>query len=146
MEKEEAVIIFDDTIEEKQYTDENEITCWYYDHSLKRNVKGVNLLNCLYYVEEVSIPIAFEVVAKTRQKIDKKTGKEKRVAEKTKNEMMREMLLQCQKNHLKYSYVLADSWFSSNDNMKLIHSKLSKHFIFPIKDNRLVSLSKEERV
>lgn len=146
LEKEEAVIIFDDTIEEKLYTDENEITAWYYDHSLKRNVKGVNLLNCLYYVDEVSIPIGFEVVEKTKRIIDKKSGKEKRVSEKTKNEMMREMLLKCQKNQLKYSYVLADSWFSSNENMKLIHSKLEKHFIFPIKDNRLVALSKEDKL
>lgn len=146
LEKQEAVIIFDDTIEEKLYTDENEITAWYYDHSLKRNVKGVNLLNCLYYVNEVSIPIAFEVIEKTKRITDKKSGKEKRVSEKTKNEIMREMLIQCQKNQLKYSYVLADSWFSSNENMVLVHTKLEKYFIFPIKDNRLVALSKEDKL
>ncbi len=33
-----------------------------------------------------------------------------------------------------------------NENMKLIHSKLEKNFIFPIKDNRLVALSKEDKL
>jgi hypothetical protein len=36
-----AVLIIDDTIEEKPYTDESEIVCWHYDHSQGRNVKGV---------------------------------------------------------------------------------------------------------
>lgn len=146
IEEEAGVVIIDDTIEEKLYTDENEIISWHYDHSLKRNVKGVNVLNCLYYAKEVSIPLAFEVIAKTKRIIDKKTGKEKRVAEKTKNEMMREMLVNCQNNQLKYKYVLADSWFSSNENMELIHIKLKKQFIFPIKSNRLVALSREDKL
>jgi hypothetical protein len=43
IEQEDAVLIFDDTIVEKQYTDENEIMCWHFDHSKGRNVLGVNL-------------------------------------------------------------------------------------------------------
>jgi len=41
-------LIFDDTIEEKPYTDENEIIAWHFDHCQNRIVKGVNILNCLY--------------------------------------------------------------------------------------------------
>jgi hypothetical protein len=40
----EGCLIFDDTIVEKAYMDENEIICWYYDHSKGRNVKGINIL------------------------------------------------------------------------------------------------------
>src|SRR5262245_23515715 len=29
----EGVLIIDDSIEEKPYTDENDIVCWHYDHS-----------------------------------------------------------------------------------------------------------------
>ena len=32
VEREDAVLVFDDTIQEKPYTDENEVMCWHYDH------------------------------------------------------------------------------------------------------------------
>jgi hypothetical protein len=53
VEQEDAVLIFDDTVQEKLYTDENEVMFWHYDHSKGRAVQGFNLLNCLYYVEDV---------------------------------------------------------------------------------------------
>ena len=59
-----GVLIFDDTICEKAWTDENEMVCWHYDHCKGRNVKGINLLNALYHNGEVAIPVAFEVVKK----------------------------------------------------------------------------------
>ena len=31
VERENAVLIFDDTVQEKPYTDENEVMCWHYD-------------------------------------------------------------------------------------------------------------------
>jgi len=34
-----GVLIIDDSIEEKPYTDENEIVCWHYDHAKERHVK-----------------------------------------------------------------------------------------------------------
>ncbi len=40
-------LIFDDTIQKKVWTDENEIICWHYDHCKERSVKGINLLNAL---------------------------------------------------------------------------------------------------
>jgi hypothetical protein len=33
----------------RQY--ENEIICWYYDHSKGRNVKGINILTAFYVAE-----------------------------------------------------------------------------------------------
>jgi hypothetical protein len=44
---EDGVLIIDDTIEEKPYTDESELVCWHYDHSEGRSVKGINLLSVL---------------------------------------------------------------------------------------------------
>jgi hypothetical protein len=43
-----GVLIIDDTIEEKPYTDESELVCWHYDHSKGRSVKGINLISALY--------------------------------------------------------------------------------------------------
>jgi hypothetical protein len=37
IESEEGVLIIDDSIEEKPYTDENAQICWHYDHSKDRH-------------------------------------------------------------------------------------------------------------
>ena len=42
--KEMVVLSFNDSIEDKQYTDNSELVCWHYDHVFKRSVKGVNFL------------------------------------------------------------------------------------------------------
>jgi hypothetical protein len=39
LEDERDILIIDDTIEEKPYTDESELICWHYDHSKGRNLK-----------------------------------------------------------------------------------------------------------
>jgi len=85
VEREDGVIIVDDSIVEKPYTDENEIICWHFDHSKGRTVKGINFLTTLYYAQDVALPVTFEIVSKTETYIDKKTGKEKRRSEHTKN-------------------------------------------------------------
>ncbi len=65
-----AVLIIDDTIEEKPYTDENEIVCWYFDHSKDRSIKGINFVSALYEANDVSLPVGFQVVSKTERYID----------------------------------------------------------------------------
>jgi hypothetical protein len=79
-----GVLIIDDTIEEKPYTDESELVCWHYDHSKGRNLKGIKLLSTLYQVGDVSIPVAFELVKKTEWVFDKKKGKWQRKSPLTK--------------------------------------------------------------
>lgn len=77
IESEDGIISVDDTIQEKQYTDENDIIAWHYDHSKSRSLKGVNILSCLYTNDIANIPVAFEIVKKELFVTDKKTGKEK---------------------------------------------------------------------
>src|ERR1017187_6789013 len=48
-EHESGCLIFDDSLLEKPYTDENEIIGWFYDHSENRNKKGINLLTAFYH-------------------------------------------------------------------------------------------------
>ena len=90
----------------------------------------------------VRLPIGYEIIRKTERYIDPKDGTEKRRSEKTKNDLMREMLSVQIANRVKFRYVLADSWFASNENMRFINKKRKK-FIFEIKDNRLAALSEE---
>lgn len=144
IESEDGVLIFDDTIQEKSWTDENELVCWHYDHCKGRSVKGINLLNALYHSGDVSIPVAFELVKKPVQFCDLTTRQLKRSSEVTKNEQMREMIGTCIDRQLKFRYVLMDSWFAAKENFEYIVKK-KKHFIAALKDNRLVALSEEDK-
>jgi len=144
VERKDGVLIFDDTIQEKPYTDENEVMCWHYDHSKGRAVQGFNLLNCLYHVDDISIPVAFEIIKKPVEYCDVKTRKRKRASLITKNELMREMLDVCVQNNLKFRFVLFDTWFSSKENMCHIKKTLEKDFICALKTNRLVAVSEED--
>ena len=137
-----GVLIFDDTIQEKAWTDESDLICWHYDHCSGRTVKGINLLNALYHCNGRSIPVAFELVQKPLQ-CGMASRQVKRKSEKTKNEMMREMIHACLQNALQFHFVLMDSWFSSEENFDFITSR-GKHFIAALKDNRLVALSQED--
>jgi hypothetical protein len=144
IESEDGVLIFDDTIQEKAWTDENEVMCWHYDHCSGRSVRGINLLNALYHSGGVSIPVAFELVRKPLQFCDVKTRQVKRASEVTKNEMMRSMIATCVNNTLKFRTVLMDSWFASVENFEFIVKK-KKHFIAALKNNRLVALSEADK-
>lgn len=145
VESDDGVLIFDDTVEEKQWTDENEIITWHHDHSKNRSVKGVNILNCLYHSKNVDIPVAYEIIHKPVLFSDPKTGRIRRKSKVTKNELLRDMLKICTANHLRFRYVLTDNWFSSKENMCLIKSELSKDFIMAIKSNRTAALSLEDK-
>jgi hypothetical protein len=146
IESEEGVLIIDDTIEEKPSTDENEIVNWHYDHSKGRTVKGINIISALYYSKGVKVPVVFDLVRKTKTIVDKKTGKEKRISEKTKNEQYRQMLKVCIKNNIKFRYVLNDVWYAASENMMYVKKELNKDFIMPIKTNRKIALSKKDKL
>jgi hypothetical protein len=137
----EGVMIVDDSIAEKPYTDENDIVCWHWDHSKQRNVKGINFVTSLYHNAGVSLPVGFELIAKTEHYTNPKDGKEKRRSPKTKNEYYREMTQQAVRNQIQFKYVLNDVWFSAADNMVFVKITLKKDFVMPLKSNRKVALS-----
>ena len=133
MQSADGVLIFDDTMEEKPYTDENEIVCWHWDHSQNRNVKGINFVTALYQNAGQSIPVRFELVAKTEHYTAPKTGKPRRRRPVTKHSRFREMLTPCVHNQIPFRYVLADTWFASAENRRFVPLDLAKEFIFPLK-------------
>ena len=141
-----AVLIIDDTIEEKPYTDENEIVAWHFDHSKNRSVKGINFVSALYESGGVSLPVGFEVIRKTEIYIDKKTGREKRRSPITKNEIARRLIKQAVKNELPFEFILFDSWFAAAENMTVIKTQQKRDFICPLKANRKVALSMSDKL
>jgi len=146
-ESDDACLIFDDSILEKPHTDENDVVCWHFDHTKGRAVKGINLLTAFYHTQSqdmpLRVPIDFEIISKQKC-FDLKTQKEQRKSSITKNELMRAMINQSIKNEAIFRYVLADSWFSSGENMKFIHAK-KKYFIFDIKSNRLAIIGNRNK-
>ncbi|MCX8062333.1 MAG: transposase [Anaerolineales bacterium] len=135
MESEKGILMVDDRIAEKSYTDKNEIICWHSDHARQRNVKGINFVTCFYHSRGVSLPIGFELVRKTPRNTDPKEGKEKRRSEKTKHEISRDLLQQAVKNCIPFRYVLNDLWFALAENRKYVKLRLKKEFFMPLKGN-----------
>jgi len=140
-----GVLIIDDSIEEKPYTDESTIVGWHFSHAKGRCVKGINILSCLVRYGDLALPIGFEVVYKDIHFCDLKTKKERRRASVTKNEYFRQLTKQALMNRVKFEYILSDNWFGARENMEFIHKDLKKKFIIGLKSNRLVALSDEER-
>ena len=38
--------------------------CWYFDHTAGKLVRGINMLNTLYYSKSIAIPVSFEIIKK----------------------------------------------------------------------------------
>src|SRR5664279_112771 len=141
VQSEDAVLIIDDSILEKPYSDESELVCWHWDHAQRRSVKGINLLTALYHSQDVSLPVSFELVTKPDTFIDKKTDHQKRRARVNKNERSRGMIKTTIDNNLPFKYVLSDTWYAAAENMVYIAGTLHRNFVMPLKSNRNVALS-----
>jgi len=138
-------LIVDDSISEKPYTDENDIICYHFDHSKNRTVRGINFVTALHYNGDTSLPVSYDIVRKTDEKIDEKTGKKKRVSPISKNEKFINLVDISIKNKVPFRHVLADIWFSSAKNMRTIKEDYHKDFVIPVKKNRNVALSKKDK-
>lgn len=150
IETDESWISIDDTICAKPHSTRNEVINYHFDHSVGKSVKGINILNFLLSSnmknDIVNCPVAYHVIKKTKAFVDSK-GKTKFKSVQTKNDIFRQVLENLQfKCVLKFKYILFDLWFSSSDNMDFIHKKLKKIFVCPIKKNRLVALSYEDKL
>lgn len=139
-----GVLILDDSIEEKPYTDENEIVAWHHSHAKGRHVKGINILSCLVSYNDVVLPFGYEIIHKDVKFSDIETGRLKRKSSTSKNEHFRNLIQQSVYNKVMFEHVLADNWFGSKENMEFI-DKLGKKFIIGIKSNRTVALSGKDK-
>jgi hypothetical protein len=139
-----GVLLLDDTISEKAYTDENAVNCWHFSHAKNRHMKGINIVSCLVRYGDIALPVGYETVKKDLVYSDIATRKQKRKSQVSKNDMFRSLIQQAVSNHVLFDYVLADNWFGSKANMTFIHQDLQKHFIIGIKSNRCVALTKRD--
>jgi hypothetical protein len=142
---EDGVLIVDDSIEEKPYTDENELISWHFCHTKNMSVKGINFVSALYHSAKGALPVGYELVRKTDETINKKTGKKQRKSPVSKQEHYKNLIRTTITNNIDFKYVLNDSWFSSADNMNFVKIEMNKHFIMPLKRNRKVALSEADK-
>lgn len=144
LDKQEAgLLVIDDSIIEKAYTDENGLVTVHYDHSKERYAKGINLVSALLVLGTVVLPVAYELVVKTLR-CAIKDKKEVWRSERTKNEMLRDMVSACVSNSLRFTYVLCDSWYTNAENIKHVLG-LKKQLIGAVKSNLEVALSLQDK-
>lgn len=137
----EAVLVLDDTVEEKPHSHTNDLIAYHYDHTKGRCVKGLNQLTALYHSQHTSLPVGYHLIKKTKTVLTKKGTK--KVSEQTKQHLFRDLIRQVLVNQLPFKYVLADSWYGSVENINYLISK-EKQFIFALKSNRHVALSEAD--
>ena len=139
--QQDAVLVLDDTVEEKPYSQTNDLITYHYDHTKGRCVKGLNQLTALYHSQDISLPVGYHLIKKTKT-VSGKRGP-KKVSEQTKQHLFRDLIRQALVNQLAFKYVLADSWYGSVENMNYLIIK-EKQFIFALKSNRHVAFSEAD--
>lgn len=137
-------MILDDSIEEKPYTDKNEIVAWHHSDTKGIYVKGINILSCLVVYNDTVLPFGYEIIKKDVSFSDIETRKIKSKSSSSKNERFRALIKQSVDNQVTFDRILADNWFGSKENMEFIN-KLGKKFIIDIKSNRTVALSGKDK-
>ncbi len=139
-----AVLIIDDSVEAKPYTQHNALIQWHFDHTVGRAVKGVNFISALYHSWEMSLPIGVSFIKKDIPYTDK-AGKNKLKSSISKQEHFRDLVYRATEQ-LGFKYVLSDSWFTCADNMNFIVQQCGRNFIMAIKENRKVALTKADKL
>lgn len=130
---ENAFLIVDDSVQDKRYSRHIELVKRQYSGAEHGLVKGIGVVNLVHSSGKPGdfYPIDYRVYAPNAD------GK-------TKNDHFREMVLHALANkRIKARTVLFDSWYAGADNLKLLH-RLGLIFFTTLKENRLVSLCKED--
>jgi hypothetical protein len=137
-----AVLIFDDSVEGKPYSRTSSLINWHYDHTVGRSVKGVNFITALYHSSDMSLPVSVRFVKKDIKKVSE-NGRVTYKSTVGKQEFFREMVKETA-GKLSFRYVLCDSWFASAENMKWVDG-LDKYFVMALKSNRKVALCRQDK-
>jgi len=138
------ILSIDDTIIEKPHSSENELTCWHYDHCSGRSIRGINLVSALWVCKDWSLPVAYDLVHK--DVITTEDGEQKRKSGKTKIKMMLDFLQILHQNCLPVTHIVFDSWYSCQEVFSMVKNKMGKHFVCPIKSNRMLALSESDKL
>jgi hypothetical protein len=122
-----GVLSVDDTVVDKPYSDpeSTELVDYFWSGLHHKSVKGINLI-VLHYTDSkaLSVPVNWRVYRH-------KEGK-------TKNDYFQDMCLEVFSWGLQPSFVTADAWYSSVENLKFLRNK-EVGFLVGLEKNRIVS-------
>lgn len=122
-----AYLIVDDSVQNKQYSRQIELVKRQYSGNEHGVVRGIGVVNLVHSDGHHYFPIDYRIYAPDAD------GK-------TKNDHFRDMLLNAvHDKQLQAHTVLFDTWYASEDNLKLIH-RLNMVFVTHVQANRLVSV------
>jgi SRSO17 transposase len=125
-----SYLIVDDSVQDKRYSRKIELVKNQYSGAEHGLVNGIGIVNLVHSDGTTFAPIDYRLYAPMQD------GK-------TKNEHFRDMLIKAKTDKgILANTVLFDSWYGSVENIKLIH-RMGMRLITTLKENRLVSLSKE---
>ena len=121
-----GVLIADETVLNKSRSNKIELVRYQYSGTEHDVVKGIGMLNLLWVDEKDEVcPADFRIYE------PKEDGK-------TKNDHFRELLQLAQERGVKPEAVIADSWYSSLDNLKCIRD-MGWNFVMGLRKNRVVN-------
>jgi hypothetical protein len=129
----EAFLIVDDSVQDKRYSRFIELVKRQYSGAEHGLVRGIGIVNLVHSSGTTADfwPLDFRIYAPDTD------GK-------SKNDHFREMLVRAVVDRrVQAKVILFDSWYAAADNLKLIQ-RLDLVFFTTLKENRLISLSKEE--
>lgn len=126
-----GILVIDDTIIEK--TGKNiAMTGWFFDHSKGKQVFGLQLATSTYSGSYGIYPLIITPYIKNNN----------REKYRSKIEIQKEHIKSCVDNNLKFSTVVMDSWYFSNELVQYIES-LGKSWVAETKLNRLIYVNDE---
>jgi hypothetical protein len=121
-----GILIFDDVVIDKSRSGKTELVNWQYAGSKHDITKGIGVVNALWQTSKDDyIPMDYRIWNPPED------GK-------TKNDHFRDMLAHAKQRQLHPEMVVADSWYSSLDNLKAIRSH-GWEWVMGLRSNRLVN-------
>ncbi|MFZ4791169.1 MAG: hypothetical protein ACOYMW_09805 [Candidatus Competibacteraceae bacterium] len=127
----ESYLILDDSVQDKNYSKKIEMVKLQYSGNTHSLIKGIGIVNLVHAHQKDYHSLDFRVYDPSAD-------------EKTKNDHFQEMLRQAfEEKGIQAQTILFDSWYAGSENLKYIY-RIDKFFVTTLKENRLVSLSKEQ--
>jgi len=125
-------LIFDDTIINKEYSQQISLVRRQYSGNVHGIVKGIGLVNCVYYNPDLDRfwVIDYRIFAPETD------GK-------TKLNHVQDMLNSVKGRQISYKFVLMDCWYATTELFKYL-IKETKTFYCPVKSNRKIDDTKEK--
>lgn len=121
-----GILVFDDVVIDKSRSGKTELVNWQYAGSKHDITKGIGVVNALWQTnKEEYIPMDYRIWNPVED------GK-------TKNNHFRDMLTAVKRRQLTPEMVVADSWYSSLDNLKAVRSH-GWEWVMGLRSNRLVN-------